>query len=770
MIIRNVTSQLKTYSQNKTTAPKETLRNVSKSATYKLSEYPKPIFFEGKKHHPDYKMRLKYLEEEEGITGEKAKLIADFDDNTYENALTFLNAGLDEETVIATNELDEKGMKNALYLIKKQVLDDNLIAIANLDDEKFKQAKKFLNEDFTAECIPDLVSFNEEQIKNVHKYIKDDVPPEIAIKLAPLKNEEAGFALSLINENYSAETATKIAKYPIKEREKYVENLKKGIGEEFLFEISDLPEETKDRVKELTEMNADDDIIADCAVLDEKDYQYILKNTKMGTFPEHAYDMAVIKKKNKDLSIYDKHEEKGYGINSAFTLITMPPAEREAVDEIMKKYPWAEQYLKDNYAVEIVFLQEEEEKAEIIFSKQYMAPGKNKVLLTVIMDSNGKTHSSRVEEYPNHSTSSIIKGKNNPVRLSYQKGGDIKEMVQFISDDKTGEVKEVYFSHTSPLLAGCFETKRFDINDFKSDSDSLVGDFDTNIEKYVKSEGETLSSITQNADGSISFNENISWNGFKTEREYSEKRDGNKECLYRTYEYTIRDKNGTPVMKTERTFERMPDGSIINSINGNEYKLTFDDENKIVNIESKGQKKSLYFNEKLAKCTKENLWETVKTLDVDTLLTIHKNIRKWYRCEESESFADGYEKKLATGKNISIITHETGHLKSFEKNSKILDDEELKEVYNKEMQSFKNNFSYNEQEFIDYFSPRADLCESDGLGEFIAETNMILTTYGVDVNSLTTRSQLLIRYFPETIAMIAKKTGKTSTKNLICKE
>jgi hypothetical protein len=49
---------------------------------------------------------------------------------------------------------------------------------------------------------------------------------------------------------------------------------------------------------------------------------------------------------------------------------------------------------------------------------------------------------------------------------------------------------------------------------------------------------------------------------------------------------------------------------------------------------------------------------------------------------------------------------------------------------------------------LNIFSPRADLCESYGLSEFIAETNIIATTYGAGETSLNTRNQILVRFFP----------------------
>ena len=147
-----------------------------------------------------------------------------------------------------------------------------------------------------------------------------------------------------------------------------------------------------------------------------------------------------------------------------------------------------------------------------------------------------------------------------------------------------------------------------------------------------------------------------------------------------------------------------------------------------------------------------------------------ENVKKWYHCIDEESLADSYMHQFSTGNDTEIIAHETGHLKEYENNEEVLEDEDIIAIYNKEMEKFEKEIPYNEKEFVEYFSKRSDMCESNGLGEFIAETNTILSTYGHKMQRLKTRSQFLVRYFPETIATIASKIGKTSTENLLCKE
>ena len=106
-------------------------------------------------------------------------------------------------------------------------------------------------------------------------------------------------------------------------------------------------------------------------------------------------------------------------------------------------------------------------------------------------------------------------------------------------------------------------------------------------------------------------------------------------------------------------------------------------------------------------------------------------------------------------------------LVKIKENTSILKNEELIQLYGQEMDTFKMNMPYNEQEFIQYFSQRAELTDSDGLEEFIAEANVLLTTYGMNYKDLNTRTQFLAKYFPKTITKVAELLGKTSTKSLL---
>ena len=163
---------------------------------------------------------------------------------------------------------------------------------------------------------------------------------------------------------------------------------------------------------------------------------------------------------------------------------------------------------------------------------------------------------------------------------------------------------------------------------------------------------------------------------------------------------------------------------------------------------------------------KEKLWQAAKDLPADILIDIDNNIEHWNYTDEEFSSMNERSFKIYTGQNKSIIGHECGHIKALE-NPNIEKDEELQEIYKKEMALYEQTMPHHEQKIVEYFSPQANLSNSIGLNEFIAETNSILITYGYNINILSDRSQFLVRYFPKTIAKIAELMVRNSKANII---
>ncbi len=219
-------------------------------------------------------------------------------------------------------------------------------------------------------------------------------------------------------------------------------------------------------------------------------------------------------------------------------------------------------------------------------------------------------------------------------------------------------------------------------------------------------------------------------------------------------------------METSRSYTKNDDSHVINVINGISYELLYNDDNRTVTISDGNKSKIISFKDKSAVYSEDVIWEIVKKLQADTLLTLEKNIDKWNYCENSDSGANGYTRTLSSGKNESIINHETGHFIDFELN-KISDSNEFLDIYMNETEKFFKSVPHNEQDFALYCSPKVNADDVEGANEFVAEANMVLTSYGNSGDHLKTRPQFLVWYFPRSIAKIAELTGKTSKKSLL---
>ena len=111
---------------------------------------------------------------------------------------------------------------------------------------------------------------------------------------------------------------------------------------------------------------------------------------------------------------------------------------------------------------------------------------------------------------------------------------------------------------------------------------------------------------------------------------------------------------------------------------------------------------------------------------------------------------------LLSRKDLSIIAHELGHIQDYAAN--ILNaDENLISIYNDEIAKFNlKHTNTSGKNYIDYFSQTGG-SGSTGLSELIAETNMLLNTYGCQYEIIKDRAQFLVQNFPKTMAYIATK-------------
>ena len=163
---------------------------------------------------------------------------------------------------------------------------------------------------------------------------------------------------------------------------------------------------------------------------------------------------------------------------------------------------------------------------------------------------------------------------------------------------------------------------------------------------------------------------------------------------------------------------------------------------------------------------KIKFFDFLKTVPADKILLLGSLISSLTITKPMDScIIAGDNIKLNTGFDLAIMSHELCHAAEFDgselhsTSGKISKNQELIDIYNKEMKEFNRQYPQICQSVIKYFNQAGGGgggIVSTGLAEFVAETSMLLTTYGNISEGVRSRAQYLVRYFPETIAKIAQ--------------
>lgn len=745
--------------------------------TEKVYEYPEkksslsqsycfPVSFRKKECKQDetFNQRVKELEEK-GIETLFARRIASLKEDDYAKANELIEKGINIEFIEELVSLNQSNYEQALVLWDKGIIDSNLHKIAALEQEKFKKAVSLMGKGINSDCVTLFIDLNEKEYEKAINLLKEGYPPIVAAHFCKLNKEQQDTALYLMDKEADVEVASAIAQFEKEKKEKCINYAELGVDPEFVSELAELNEEESKKLPELIKMKIGDSNLADFAKMSPKDYKKAIEMLKNGVYSD--YISFIIEKEKEIIDIeYEIYRERNYSQTSSFSLSLLSNQEIDALTRIMKKNPEINKLYEDEYEISVVDIQNDD-TAEAIFTKELRTPEGTKITIVRTFDEYGEKTASRTEEYKDNSTSSIMSGKSGVFRAKYDKNGEIRELTEYIQTPDTRDVIGVIHSKKSELLSGVFESTYYDISEFQTDTTSLSEAVDEDIENCVTSSGIPISTVKQNTDGSITYTESLQTNDLLIDRIYTEKKGNNGEIIFSSYKYKIQKENeGNPIMDISREFKRNTDGSADNTINGIKYHIDYDDKNKVIFITAGNKKRRLFAKGRLAYYSQEVLWKEIKNLHVDTLLDIFERIKQWTYCPDGDSAANGYTKSLTTGTNNSIILHEIGHLLCCDEPS-ILDNEKFVQTYGEEMQSFQESIPYNEQEYVQYFSPRAELIGSDGDNEFVAETNILLTTYGTTNYKIKTRTQFLEKYFPRTIALVAELLGKNSRKSLL---
>lgn len=712
----------------------------------------------------NYNERVKELEEK-GLEPISAERIAKLNDNKYTRAIELLEKGIEPKYIESLIFLKQENYEKAQKLWEKGICSSSLLPIANLEKEKFDKAIFLIKRGIDSDYVTQFVNLSESDYKKAIELLKEGYPPIVAIHFCKLNKEERATAQYFIDKDADVEVASRIARFEKDKQAKCIEYAEMGIDPEYVVKLAMLNEEEEEKLPELISLKLDDEDLSVFAQMSPKDYQKAMKLLQDGVYSYYISFIIDEEKENKDIA-YKIYRGRNYSRTASFSLSLLSKQEREALTRIMKKNPEIKKLYKDEYEITIVDVQNDD-TFEAIFTKEMRTKDGTKITLVKTFNEYGEKTESRTEKYSDNSTSSIMSGKSGVFKAKYDKSGEIEELTEYIQSPDTKGVIGVIHSKASKLLSGVFESVYYDISDFKTDSSNFEDTIDKDIEECVINKGEPISSVIQNSDGSITYTESLQKDEILVDRNYTEKKDQNGEIVYSSYEYKIqREDEETPIMDISREFKRNADGSADNTINGIKYHIEYDDKNKTISISDGERERRLFTKYRLPFYAQEVLWKEIKKLQADTILNIFDRIKRWNYCLENDSLCDIYNRTISTGKNNSIILHEIGHLISNESPS-ILDNEEFIQTYGEEMQAFQENIPYNEQEQVQYFSPRAGSVDACGDDEFIAESNILLTTYGISGNNFKNRSQFLEKYFPKTIAVVAELLGKNSKKSLL---
>lgn len=714
----------------------------------------------------EYKQRIAKLKEEE-IDDIYAQEIANLGDEDYKKALQLMEQGIYEQSIFHVAKLDEKKFAQAQKLIKMGIIDENLAGLANNKEKIFSRISDLREKGLHIDYLNLYKKLTEKQYKEAIDLIQKGYPQNIAAYLVQLNSDKQNLFYQLISDGEYPHLAFEITKQKKRIQNRTLSYMKQGMSAANAIDIAELRKGARKRADELIPLNIGDMNIANFANLGTKDRKKALFLFKQGVLPEYITDIILVEKgmlKNED---YKKYLKKGYSPSMAYAISLLSKEEREQLKNLEQKFPEIKELYKDNYDINIIENQlTDEEDDEAIFSKDIRT--KNGTLITIVktFSEDGTVTTSRTEEYTDKTTSSIMANGNRTIRASYDKYGQVDEMLHILHNQEDSSVEGAIYSKASKILSGVFDSIYYDISDFRQDESNDEKAMDLDISQMVSGEGIQISKATRLPDGKIVFTEEYTTNECTSKREYEEKKDEFGNIIENYYSYKITNDDGTVLMSVVRRRERNRDGSITETINGNDYNLTFDDEKKTVTISDKKNTKVLDFEEMLPFYSREVFWNTIKNQSVDNLLVISENTKRWINCYDQDSQIYNHIAEICTGKDTSVVSHEVGHL--IQKSNPLLsENEDFLASYNQEMMNFMTNFPYNEQEHIQYFTPRAELLSALGYEEFISETNLLLNTYGASIPSLTVRSQILSRYFPKTIAIVATMLGKTSEKSLL---
>ncbi|MBQ2984541.1 MAG: hypothetical protein IJD57_07085 [Candidatus Gastranaerophilales bacterium] len=446
-----------------------------------------------------------------------------------------------------------------------------------------------------------------------------------------------------------------------------------------------------------------------------------------------------------------------------------------------------EEFEKFKEAMDILAKARAEQKRFEVFSKKlqcnagYMdVAQKNmttlsgtQIALRIAFDDNLIPRFSRAEKSKNTIRAWDKDGKSATLSFfaDYKKNKPENLIEQFeIINDENNEPSKVIHTKKSDILKNAFETTEYELKNY---------DEDINIIKEIKTGnlkgGKRLSWIEKIDNNTVEYSEDFVFDNKRTKRKYRQTTNSKGEIVKSKYSYQIIDEDGKNLLDLNREYIKNSNDKTTTIVNGKKFIAQFDDENKTIQITDDTNKTSTLVVENY--CIEEDveeIYELFKKTDADTLLQIkNSDLRIIHFCSDFlnsyiTTCPNGHGYKLVTGDNPVALAHEIGHLVDYSEYKNLRENKEIIKSYNQEWKEFQKNNTIATEELIQYFSQYSFASgmkilgrptkEDSGLGEFIAEVNVLMKTYNNE-EPMNARAMLLVKNFPNTIALVAKNLG-----------
>ena len=406
-----------------------------------------------------------------------------------------------------------------------------------------------------------------------------------------------------------------------------------------------------------------------------------------------------------------------------------------------------------------------------VAQKTFKTKGNGRVILEISFDENKVPRMSRTENYDGKTISWLRNASKTLIaEKKFNEDEGVYELEhQFeILNNQQGQPYKLIYSKRNDKLPEFLETYEYELANYDENLDLISA-----IKEGKISDGKKIRTI-RHFENSCDILEELFQDDTLTKRTYFQSLDENGDVIKKEYSYKIYDYLGYEKLDIKRTFEKNSDGTTTTTVGNKKYIASFDDEGKIITITDK-KNKSIELDAKSYRSLLNSLplYNFLKTLPADLLIQLYNcDVREIKITNNSSSSyiapcANGIGFKMELGDlSEETFAHEIGHIVDYSNYDKLLENQDIKDMYNAEWEVFLESTPCIIEKDLKYFSQKSSAKgigilnrpakDDGGLREMIAEVNMLTKTFGLE-SSTAKRASALVQYFPNTIALIANE-------------